>query len=483
VNAVFLIPPPPAGARPAERVFGCTHELYPFPPLPVLYAAAALRAAGHGVAVADGARAGWSAGELDRRITGRDADLWIFHSVNLSRATDLAAHARIRELAGPEVPVVFTGPGPSYEPEEYLRDSRTFVLRGEVEESLPELVAVLASGGDVDIAGLAGLELKDENGRVLSGVPRAPIEDLDSLPFPARELVPADAYFNPKLGARPFTAMLSSRGCPHRCRYCVPNALSFARELEGRRTLEGRKPRARLRSAGNVIAELEELGRAGYRAISFVDDEFVWSADRTGEICAAIARMGFRWGCLARPDYINDRTAADLAAAKCLYVDLGVESFVQEILDDVGKDLRVEQAEAAIRLLRRVGVPVKLNVLIGASPLETPETVEITVRKTIELDPDVAMFGVCNPFPGTPYWDYARREKLLVRPEYRPVDVQRESTVRLPHLSPEELVRAVRRANRRFYLRPRLILRNILKARSPGDLLRGARAFLRKMRP
>ncbi len=483
MKAAFLIPPPQAGSPPAERVFGCTYELYPFPPMPVLYAASALREAGHEVSVADGARDGWTPEQFDSYIREHPVDLWAFHSVNLSRDTDLAAHARIRSVTGVETPVVFTGPGPSYEPEVYLRDDRTFVLRGEVEQSLPQLASALSKGNAIDTADRDGLALLGPGGEVRSGAPRQPIEDLDSLPFPARDLVPREAYFNPKLGARPFTAMLSSRGCPHRCRYCVPNALSFARELEGRRASEGEKPRARLRSAGNVIAELEELQREGYRAISFIDDEFVWSADRTEEICSAVGRMGFRWGCLARPDYINERTAESLANARCLYVDLGVESFVQEILDDVGKDLTVEQAESAIKLLRKLGVPVKLNVLIGASPLETKETLEITVRKAIELDPDVAMFGVCNPFPGTPYWDYAQREKLLVSPEYTPVDVQRQSTVRLPNLSPDELVSAVKRANRRFYLRPRVIVRNLLKARSPGDLLRGARAFLRKMRP
>ncbi len=482
MKVTFLVPPPLPGERPAERVFGCTYELYPFPPMPVLYAAAALRAAGHDVKVADGARESWSPQDM-KSFLKVASGCFVFHSVNLSRDTDLAAHARLRELRGPETPVVFTGPGPSYEPEKYLRDARSFVLRGEVEESLPELVGLLASGGSVDPTGFPGLAARAADGRLLCGQPRPPIEDLDKLPFPARDLVPRDAYFNPKLGARPFTAVLSSRGCPHRCRYCVPNALSFARELEGRRAADGQKPRARLRSAANVIAELEELAAGGYKAISFIDDEFVWSAERTAEICAVLGRLGFRWGCLARPDYINEKTAAALAAAKCRYVDLGVESFVQEILDDVGKDLKVEQAEAAIRLLKKSGVPVKLNVLIGASPLETAETIETTVRKTIELDPDVAMFGVCNPFPGTPYWDLAVEQGLLVEPEYRPVDVQREASVRLPHLSPDELVRAVRRANRRFYLRPGLILRNLFKARSASDLLRGAGAFWRKMRP
>jgi len=483
VKVTFLIPPPRPGERPAERVFGCTYELYPFPPVPVLYAAAALRAAGHDVKVADGVRESWSPGDLEGFLKGGGFGCCVFHSVNLSREADLAAGARLRELRGSEVPVVFTGPGPTYEPEKYLGDVRTFVLRGEVEESLPELVGLLGSGGEIDPAKLPGLAARAADGRLLYGEPRAPLEDLDRLPFPARDLVERSAYFNPKLGARPFAAVLSSRGCPHRCRYCVPNALSFARELEGRRAAGGKKPRARLRSAGNVIAELEELARAGYKALSFVDDEFVWSAERTAEICAAVGRLGFRWGCLARPDYINERTAAALAAAKCLYVDLGVESFVQEILDDVGKDLKVEQAEAAIKLLKRTGVPVKLNVLIGASSLETAGTIETTVQKTLELDPDVAMFGVCNPFPGTPYWDLAVEQDLLVEPGYRPVDVQREATVRLPHLSPDELVRAVRRANRRFYLRPRVILRNLFKARSAADLLRGAGAFWRKMRP
>lgn len=472
MKVVFLIPPPLPGERPAERVFGCTYELYPFPPLPILYAAAAVRAAGHEPCVVAG-----SPGSIG-------GDCCVIHAVNLSREADSAAHAGLRLERGPDFPIVFTGPGPSWEPERYARDARTFVLRGEVEESLPALLGELAAGRTPDAAAFPGLTVRGPAGKIVAGPPRPVIGDLDSLPVPARDLVDRDACFNPKLGTRPFTAVLSSRGCPHRCRYCVPNAMSFARELEGRRLApDGRKPPVRLRSAGNVIAELAALAREGYRAVSFIDDEFVWSADRTEEICAALARLQLRWGCLARPDYIDERVAAALAAARCRYVDLGVESFVQAILDDVGKDLKVEETERAVRLLKRSGVPVKLNVLVGASALETRETIEETVRRVIDLDPDAAMFGVCNPFPGTAYWEVAQREGLLVESEYRPVDVQRASTVRLPHLSPEELVRAVRSANRRFYLRPRLILRNVLKSGSPGDLLRGAGAFWRKMRP
>ena len=478
----FLIPPAGEGRRPAERVFGCTYELYPFPPLPILYAAAAVRNAGHGVSFADGVRESWDRAGLEKFLSKTEFDCLVFHSVNLSRELDLEVHSLLRRYR-PGVQVVFTGPGPSYEPEKYLPDRNTFVLRGETEEALPELIAILAQPEDISFRELPGLTFLDDSGQVHSGPLRPAIADLDTLPFPARDLVPRDGYFNPKLGARPFTAVLSSRGCPHRCRYCVPNALSFARELEGRRLREGRKPPVRQRSPGNVIAELEQLSAEGYRAISFIDDEFIWNLDRTREICAAIKRLGFRWGCLARPDYIDEETSSILADAGCCYVDLGVESFVQEILDDVGKDLTVEQAESAIKTLKRHGVPVKLNVLIGSSPLETRETIEITVRKTIELDPDVAMFGVCNPFPGTPYWDMAVSQGLLPSADYRPVDVQRESTVTLPNLTSEELVAAVRRANRRFYLRPGLILRNLLKARSPGDLLRGAGAFWRKMKP
>jgi radical SAM superfamily enzyme YgiQ (UPF0313 family) len=495
VRAVFLVPPPLPGQRPAERVFGCTFELYPFPPLPLLYAAAAARAAGHRAEAWDSPRRphGLDWGFFEKALADLadpeqqpgPAGAFVLHTVNLSRESDLAAGRAIREACGPDAAVIYTGPGPSWEPERYLSDARTFVLRGEVEESLPELLGELAAGRTPAAAAFPGLTALGPGGPV-SGPPRPAIADLDALPLPARDLVDRGAYYNPKLGARPFTAVLSSRGCPHRCRYCVPNALSFARELEGRRgSAEGRKPPVRLRSAAGVVAELEALARDGYRAVSFIDDEFVWSAERTEEICAALGRLGLRWGCLARPDYVDERVAAALERARCGYVDLGVESFVQEILDDVGKDLTVAVAEEAVRRLKRHGVPVKLNVLIGASSLETRQTVEATVRRVIALDPDVAMFGVCSPFPGTPYWDLAVREGLLAEPGggYRPTDVQREATVRLPHLSPQELVRAVRSANRRFYLRPRALARNLLKARSLGDLLRGAAAFWRKMRP
>ncbi|MBI2565839.1 MAG: radical SAM protein [Candidatus Schekmanbacteria bacterium] len=474
----FVIPPSLLGDRDVERVFGCTYGLYPIPNIYMLYAAAVARQQDHAVRFLDAPVLGLSAQEFATRLGDDDSDAYVFYTVNLAEKNDLAAHALVRRRRS-SVPIVFAGPAPTHHAAAFLVDDNTFVVRGEPELPLAGLLKALEGGAPGNLAEIAGLSYR--RGEDAAAVPSAvPVKSLDELPFPARDLLEVDRYYNPKIPYRPFTAMLTSRGCSYPCRYCVPNSLSFARELEFKST-KGKKPPVRVRSAENVIAELQWLKEHGYRAISMLDDIFIWGLKRHQEICEALGSLEFKWGCLSRADHLSEDAVVALKEARCQYVDVGVESFNQAVLDDVHKEVAVEETMDALERCRRHGVPVKLNILIGSSALETAEDVRRNIEIARQLAPKTVMFGIANPFPGTEWWDEAKEKGYLLNPEYRPVDVQKSSSIRLPNLDEKKLQELVREANRRWFLRPAFVAANIGLLARPAELKRALQSLWKKM--
>jgi radical SAM superfamily enzyme YgiQ (UPF0313 family) len=226
---------------------------------------------------------------------------------------------------------------------------------------------------------------------------------------------------------------------------------------------------------------MRQLKEQGYRSVAFLDDVFMWGEERTLEICKGIQGLGLRWGFLTRADHVTEKIAKALAESGCEYVDIGVESFNQAVLDDIRKDCDVETAIRAIQLLQAYRVPVKLNVLVGASPLETTQTVQENLRVVRQLKPNAVMFGICNPFPGTEFWDVAKTKGWLIHKSYKPVDVQKEATIEYPHLKKAELEQAVRKANYAFFLKPSFLFRNIRMATSWASIVRAGRSLIRKL--
>lgn len=476
MKITFIDSPVNRGERVPERVFGCTYGRYPIPNIFLLYSASVLEEKGYDVKYVNCTAQGMNVTAFDDFLKNDRSDAYIFYSVNLSREIDRRSRSRIRLLRGPEVAIVSIGPAPTYYVSDFIDDEMTFVVRGEPELVLPELFSSLD-----DPSGISGVSIL-KNGSISNGSRSEPLLDLDGLPFPARHLLTEDFYFNPKFGGRKgkFTAMLTSRGCPYRCVYCVPNSLSFARELEFKKDMD-RKPPYRARSSGNVIDEFSYLQHSGYSHISIIDDEFTIDRKRVLEICDGISGMGISWGCLARTDSIDSELAAAMVKAGCIYVDIGVESLEQEILDDIRKDINAESIKESVGLLKKAGIFTKLNILIGSSSLETGKTIRRTVDGAIALKPDSIMFSICNPFPGTEFYDIAMSNGFFDQGDYFPVDVQKRSTISLPGASSEYLERELRRANLKFFLSPRFILRNIWRLRSPGRFARAFAALWRKL--
>ena len=478
MKITFLTPPSlDESPKPAERIFGCSYGLYPIPHIFALTAAAVLEEAGYVVEYVDGALENWMEEEFRSFAEQDDSDVYCLYSVNLSKKTDNAALSIIKEIRR-TVPVIFLGPAPTDKPEDFLSIEQTFVIRGEPEITLRELVREIE--GQADFGGVAGICYNSGEG-MITNPPRQPIADLDELPFPARHLAPKNVYYNPKLGEHPFTAVLTSRGCPYGCIYCVPNSLSFARELEFKRFNSKRKPPVRLRSVGNVVREFQQLADEGYRAVSILDDNFPWGEKRTVAICKGIEETGIKWGCLSRADRLTEPIVKAMADANCQYVDIGVESFDEEILEYVKKRIDARAIENGIALLKDYGITVKLNIMLGAAPFETRENIERTLQKVKEIEPDAVMYSICTPFPGTEFYEIAKANGWMVTGDYVPVDLARKSIVSYPSLSKEELEELVKRANRDFYLSPRVLWRNRGKVKSIPSLIQGLRTLKAKL--
>jgi radical SAM superfamily enzyme YgiQ (UPF0313 family) len=274
--------------------------------------------------------------------------------------------------------------------------------------------------------------------------------------------------------------VVTSRNCPFKCIYCGPSSLTFAREIEYKRE-NGKKPPISFRSPENVEQELRMLHEQGYKSIGFMDDNFIVTAKRLHAIGDVLKDCGFVWGCQARADAIDDEIAEILANTGCQYVDLGVESFNDEILTYIKKGLTRQQIFSAIESLKKYNVPVKLNILIGTSPLETTETVKETMRTAKQLNVSQVMFNIVAPFPGTEFYEIAKSNKWIVGGDYVPTDVQRNSILNYPNLSSKQMERLLFWNNVSFFLRPSLIWFHMKRFHSYQDFKMALRALKIKL--
>lgn len=476
MKITFLIPPPLAGQRPAERSSGCTNVVYPTPNIYELTVAALIeRESGFEVAYHDFT---YEHDSLEEFVEQDNSDFYSFWTVNLSVNTDLHATETIHRIK-PGVYCLLLGPGPTYYIKKCLDNSRTIVLRGEPDLTMLELLKAFRDGSEGAWKNVDGISyLKD--GNVVNNKPRALLKNLDELPFPARHLLGKRIFHNPKLKLTPYTPALTSRQCPFKCIYCVPSSLTFAREIEYRRE-NGRKPAVSFRSVENVTQEIGMLAAQGYKAIGFMDDNFIWNEKRTKAICDALKKHGFKWGCQARVDAITEPIAKMLGESGCRYIDLGVESFNDEILAYIKKGITRQQVYNAIHLLKKHGVPVKLNILIGTSPLETREILKDTLRRARKLHVDQIMFNIVSPFPGTEFYDIAKKNNWIITGDYVPTDVQHTSIVSYPSLSAKEMERILFKANLQYFLSPDFVLKQLRRFHSVKELVPAMKALWIKL--
>jgi radical SAM superfamily enzyme YgiQ (UPF0313 family) len=352
-------------------------------------------------------------------------------------------------------------------PEESLRSSALdSVVRGEPEVTVAHLADALASSRP--LAQVAGIAFRD-GGEIVVTPERPPIEDLDSLPWPARDLLHNELYVAP-LSDVPQTPLMPARGCPYDCIYCTASCYYGSR--------------VRVRSAVNVVDEMQECVEVhGIPEILMWADTFTANRRFVLEVCEEIrARdLHVRWICNSRVDTVDPELLRAMAGAGCWAVAYGIESGSQVILDRARKRTTLDQARDAIRWTREAGLTSMAHVVVGL-PGESAPTIEATVAFLREVSPDYIQVYNAVPFPGSDLFDLALDEGWLPGRAWSAFE-QNRAYMRTEALTAEELERGRRRVLRSFYLRPGYVLKRLSEVRSPGDLYRlaaGAWDFTRR---
>ncbi|MFN7987398.1 MAG: radical SAM protein [Thermoanaerobaculia bacterium] len=373
----------------------------PYPPLGTLYAAAAVRAAGHDVAFHDTFFAP-GASSLDAPLARARPDVVVIYDDGFNWLTKMClsvmeaeALAMVRSSRAAGATVVVSGSDASDHRRRYLEAGASFVLLGDGEPTLVELLAALESGADP--SGIAGLARLDGQALVETGRRRSP-SDLDTLPRPAWDLLdfaPYERTWRSRHG-RFSLNLVSSRGCPYGCAWC-------AKPLFGRQYF--------VHSPGRVAADLEALSsHARFDHVWFGDDIFGLTAAWTGGLADALEAAGRRvpFTIQTRADLVlDDALRANLVRAGLETAWLGAESGSQKVLDAMNKGLRVEETREAVRALKAAGVRVGLFLQYGYLG-ETREDVEKTLAMVLDLLPDEIGVSVSYPLPGTPFFEQVK---------------------------------------------------------------------------
>ncbi|OPY92500.1 MAG: coproporphyrinogen III oxidase [Syntrophaceae bacterium PtaU1.Bin231] len=398
-------------------------EEAPAPPLGVAYVAAAFERAGADVQIFDFIVNRYTPERLQQRLEGFRPDVVGATSVTLNFPPSAGILETVKR-SNPRILTVMGGPHVSFDAVNTLKSypGIDLVVRGEGEKTIAELTS--AGFDPAAFPGIRGLAYR-EGGDIRLTDPREFIADLDTLPLPARHLLPLSRY--QALGFP--ISMITSRGCPYQCIFC-----------QGRRMV-GKK--IRQRRAAAVVDEIESILSYGFDRINIADDLFVSDRQKVRDVCGEIERreLQFAWSAFARVNTVDRETLETMKRAGCDAISFGVESGSQAILDRIQKKITLEQVKRAVGLCREVDLLVHCSFIVGL-PGETPETLQETKAFAESLE---VYFGyhLLAPFPGTTVRENVADYDLeILTEDWTQYDANR-AIVRTSALAPDDIRRFV----------------------------------------
>ena len=293
--------------------------------------------------------------------------------------------------------LVAGGPLPTSNPGEFLNNFDAVII-GEGEETMLELTQQFENGGD--LSKVNGIAYK-KNGETKFTPRREFIKNLDSIPFPSRELFYNQSYktFHLKKFGYKITPIMSSRGCPFNCSFC-------SRPVFGNTF--------RTRSPANIVDEVEEVIKLGYDRIWFADDCFTLVRKRLIDICNEIIdrKLSANWECLSRVDTIDKETLEKMRQAGCKRMFFGIESGNEKILSLMNKQISTNEAQDAVKLTKESQIEAGAFFIVGY-PGESDETILDTVNFASSLPLDYLSFTLPYPIPGTPLYETVKNRMTV----------------------------------------------------------------------
>lgn len=354
------------------------------------------------------------------------------------------------------IPVETMRPYPSLdytlvgEPDLTIRDLLDH-LEGRFDERSPEIKAMLMKqdpsygpslneDGSVNMIGIKGIAWRRDDEIVLN-FPRPFIPDLDDMPIPMHELLPLQSYRMPMIKG-PFTFIVTSRGCPAGCTYCIKH-VSYQYST-------------RIRSPKLIMEELWVLKKLGLDNIHMYADLFTVNRDQVIELCKLMIEedIKIKWTCNSRVDFVDEEMLSLMGKAGCRLISWGIESGNEAILKHARKGADPAKAERALRWAKNAGIMNWGYFIIGL-PGETEGTIRETIDFAKKLPLDIALFHVAAPYPGTPFFFEVVKNKWF-RPgtRWEQVDMDKGTVLDYPDLSAERLLYWQKRAFREWAFRP-----------------------------
>lgn len=300
-----------------------------------------------------------------------------------------------------------------------------FVVIGEGENVLLKVCDALESSKG--LLGIKGIACRDKSDFYINRELYI-VSDLNSLPFPARELLPVSRYLIPPGYIRSHflnrvMSILSSRGCPAKCTFCNSSSIFHNR--------------IRRRSVNNVMEEIRYLiKKYCIDGIYFHDETFTMNPEWISDLCSEMKPLGLRWGCQTRVTLVDEQLLGIMKEAGCIQIDFGIESAAKRVLKSIKKGSNPEQAMRALELTKKAGIKSFASFMIGL-PGETKEDMHENVNFLRRVKPDFTYFNLYTPFPGTEATEIAIKEGKLSEDYFsRDYDMLNE-TIPLVNLSAE----------------------------------------------
>jgi len=383
---------------------GKKHYVFGEPPLGIMYLSSTLKKRGYEVSMTDQCHPNYSDEDFLNSTKRERPDM-----VGISFLSNMcypAARQLSRKIkaALPTTKIVYGGVFSSINAEKIVasEDSVDIVARGEGEGIILDLAEGLDRLGDIP-----GITYRAKNGEVVETPERNGIADLDSIPLPDRESLDINYVASLPLDVpaviwdKPYTSIVSSRGCTFACTYC--NCPTFSGK------------RCRIRSTASVLEELEEINGKGYGAFTFIDDNFLLSPDRVTEICDGMIARGydFQWACEGRADPRVNGVFKNLSSAGCDVIMFGVESGSQHVLDGMNKKTKLLEIKEAVAHAKKAGISVRHGFFIVGSPGETVEDVKKSFAFAEDIGINSFNFNSLIAFRGTPLWQDAVSRGLI----------------------------------------------------------------------
>jgi radical SAM superfamily enzyme YgiQ (UPF0313 family) len=385
-------------APPEKSPWGMAGKL---PPLGLAYVAAVLEKSGYPVEIYDNYLLERPIGEVKVEIKKRQPEIVGITCSSLTYTRCIETAKAVKE-ACPTCKVVVGGPHPSYMPETMLEHQEIdYVIMGEGEQAMVKLAIAIKQGAkDNVIVKTPGVACRI-NGQMAKTEPEF-INDLDTVPFPARHLLPMKMYDRilPYVDVKSVDTMSILRGCPYQCAYCE------TRELWG--------TACRAFSPQRVIDEIKNMtDNYGTKGIYFVGDNFTINKKRTTELCSLIKKnkLDIKWTCETRVDLVNKELLIEMKSAGCQTMFFGVESGSPRIQQKLNKNIDLQEVKRTFELCKQVGIQTATSFMLGI-PGETVEDMHATFKFAKALNADLCMFNIYVACPGSKLYDEVVSEHL-----------------------------------------------------------------------